>query len=325
MQRRSLIIGAAAAAGLGYATRSRAATPAPLQSIDVAMLAPSALLWVHAVAQSNGYYARHGIRVRQARVSSSPVLLEAVASGSAAAGFSLGDVAMRGIDRGAAVVIVGAVLQKSALRLFGGKNIIKAADLDGKNVTAGAVRGGTADLMRYMLMKNGGNPASVHMVSISNSSDRLVALQNGSISGALLLAPFDTLAARDGFHELAFDPDLYVETPVVLNKPWATRHRAEAIALVHALRDAATWIDAPANREGAIAALAGYTRIAKDICEQSYEFIIGVQHAIPASLAVPSAGLENIQKIDVEVNGGKSTWPPFSLSRYYDPSFLEAA
>ena len=84
---------------------SRAQTPP--QEVGVAMLAPSALLWVHLVAEKQGYYTQAGVTVRELRVADSPALLQAVSSGSVAAGLSLGDLVIRAIDRGAPIVVAG--------------------------------------------------------------------------------------------------------------------------------------------------------------------------------------------------------------------------
>lgn len=309
---------------LGTSCFSRAFAQAPVQTVSVAMLAPSALVWVHAVAQEEGFYAQHNIAVRELRASNSPTLLQAVASGSADAGISLGDLALRAIDHGASIIIAGAFLDKSALRLYGGKGITTVPELDGKNVTAGAVRGGTADLLRYMLLINGGHPKSVRMLSIANSRDRLTALENGAISGALLLAPFDALAAQKGYKQLAILREPYVETPLILNKKWVSTHRKTAIAFVAALKEAAAWMNNPANRTKTVEDLAKYTGLPTAICENAYNFLILQQKAIPPNLAVSDAGLENIEKIDKVINGSSANWPPFVLSRYYDPSLLTA-
>ena len=302
--------------------RAGHAQDVPKQEVTLAMLAPSALIWVHAVAVKQGFYAAHGITVRELRASDSPALLQAVSSGSTNAGLSLGDLAIRAIDRGAPIVIAGAALDKSILRLFGARDVTSLKALDDASVTAGAVRGGTADLLRYQVMQGGGAAASLKMVSIANSRDRIVALGNGQIRAALLIAPFDTLAERDGFRFLDVYRAPYVETPLILNRTWAAANRAAATGLVQGMRDAAAWMNRPENRGGAIDILAGYTNTPRDVCETSYDFIIADQHAIPPTLAVTGPGLENIVTIDAAVNGG--TPSVFELSKYYDPTFLAA-
>ena len=242
------------------------ATWAQATQVSVAMLAPSALVWVHAVAEKQGFYTAHGLAVRELRASDSPALLQAVSSGSAEAGLSLGDLAIRAIDRGAPIVIVGAALDKAILRLYAAPDVADLKALNGAPVTAGAVRGGTADLLKIMVTRAGGDASSLKMVSIANSRDRIIALQNGQIRAALLIAPFDTLAERAGFHMLAADREAYVETPLILNRDWAQKNRATATALVQAMRNAATFMNDPAHRAATIDALASYTGAAPDVC-----------------------------------------------------------
>ena len=295
-----------------------------LTEVRVATLAPSALLWLHAVAQQQGFYAQHHISVKELRAGSSPALLQAVSSGSVEAGISLGDVVLRAVDKGAPVVMTGAVLGKTILRLVGGKGVTDIKQLKGGTVTAGAVAGGTANLLRYQLKEGGVDPNSVQMVAITNSKDRVVALENGQVKGALLIAPFDTLAERQGMKVLGVYKKPYVETPLIVNKDWAAKNRAAAVGLTQALKDAAVWIYKPANKQKAIDILAAYTKIPKDVCAESYKFIIEEQKAIGQNLEVKLAGLKDIVDIDEALGSKPDSAKPFDLSRYYDPSYLAA-
>lgn len=303
-----------------------AAAPTAAQQpteIKVATLAPSALLWLHAIAKDQGFYTKHNVAIKELVAGSSPALLQAVSSGSVEAGISLGDLAIRAIDKGAPIVITGSILGKPILRLVGGKGVSDIKQLKGATLTAGAVEGGTADLMRYQLKQAGINPAEVKMVAITNSKDRVVALENGQVKGALLIAPFDTLAIRNGMKVLDVYRKPWIETPLIVNKEWASKNRAAATGLTQALRDAANWIYDPTNRQKAIEILATYTKTPKDVVEDSYRFMVEDQKAISPGLKVEEASLKDIVDIDVAL-GHPAPTKPFKLSDYYDPSFLEA-
>ena len=301
-----------------------AARAEPPTEVRVAVLAPSALLWLHAIATDQGFYATRNLAVKELIAGSSPALLQAVASGSVEAGISLGDVVIRAIDQGAPVTITGAVLEKTILRLVGGTGVTTTKELAGTTVTAGAVEGGTANLLRFQLQRGGVDPRGVQMVALTNSRDRVVALGNGQVKGALLLAPFDTLAVQQGMKILDVYTDPYVQTPLIVNKDWAQKNRQAATALTGALKAAADWIYDPANKQKAIAILAAYTKVAPEICADSYDFIVSQQKAIGVGLRVPAAGLENIINIDKAIGANPASAMPFDLARYYDPSFLTA-
>jgi ABC-type nitrate/sulfonate/bicarbonate transport system substrate-binding protein len=305
----------------GVSSMARAQQPT---EVRIAMLAPSALLWLHAIAKDQGFYAERKIEVKDLIAGSSPALLQAVSSGSVEAGISLGDVVIRAIDQGAPVIISGAVLEKTILRLVGGTGVTSMAQLSGTTVTAGAVEGGTANLLRYQLKRAGVDPRSVQMVSLTNSKDRVVALGDGQVKGALLLAPFDTLGERDKMKVLDVYKEPYVQTPLILNKDWAAKNKDAAVGLTKALQKASIWIYDPKNKQKAIDILATYTKVPADICADSYKFIVEEQGAIGHNLEVSAAGLDNIIKIDQAVGANPASSKPFELSRYYDPSFLKA-
>jgi ABC-type nitrate/sulfonate/bicarbonate transport system substrate-binding protein len=313
--------------GVFLALAAIGATPVRAQQpieVRVAMLAPSALLWLHAIAKDQGFYAERKINVKELIAGSSPVLLQAVSSGSVEAGISLGDVAIRAIDQGAPVIIAGAVLEKTILRLVGGSGVATTKDLAGGVVTAGAVEGGTANLLRFQLKAGGVDERGVKMVALTNSKDRVVALGNGQVKGALLIAPFDTMAEREKMKILDVYTKDYVQTPLIINKDWASKNRDAAIGLTKALQKAAVWIYEPTNKQKAIDILAAFTTVPVDVCADSYKFIVEEQKAIGQNLEVKAAGLENIIEIDKAIGANPASSKPFDLARYYDPSFLAA-
>ena len=303
------------------------APKAPAQQmteVRMATLAPSALLWLHAIARDQGFYAERMIVVKELVAGSSPALLQAVASGSVEAGISLGDVVIRAVDQGAPIVMTGAVLGKTILQLVGGPGITDIKQLAGATVTAGAVEGGTANLLRFQLQRAGVDSRNITMVALTNSKDRVVALGNGQIKGALLIAPFDTLAVKQNMKILDVYTEPYIQTPLILNKEWAQKNRSVAIGVTQALKKASDWIYLPANKQKAIDILAAYTGVSSDVCADSYHFIVEQQMAVGRELAVEAAGLENIIKIDREIGISPASSKPFELSRYYDPSYLAA-
>jgi ABC-type nitrate/sulfonate/bicarbonate transport system substrate-binding protein len=292
--------------------------------VRLATLAPSALLWLHAIAKDQGFYAERHIEVKELVAGSSPALLQAVSSGSADAGISLGDVVIRAIDKGAPVIMTGAVLGKTILRFVGGAGITSIPQLKGATVTAGAVEGGTANLLRYQLKRAGVDPKSVVMVALTNSKDRVVALGNGQVKGALLIAPFDTLAEREGMKILDVYTEPYVQTPLIVNNEWAKTHREAAIGITQALKKASDWIYDPVNKEKAIQILANYTKVPVDVCAESYKFIIEQQKAVGHGLKVTADGLKNIIEIDRALEANPGPAKPFDLSRYFDATYLNA-
>ncbi len=293
---------------------------AKAETVRLAMLAPSALLWLHAIAEDQGFYEKRDIQIKELRAQNSPALLQAVSSRSVEAGVSLGDLVIRAIDQDAPIIISGAILEKTILRLVGAPGIETPADLAGKKVTAGAVKGGTANLLLYQLKNNGVAADQVQMLAIPNSRDRIVALGNGQVDGALLIAPFDAVAQEQDMKVLEDFTDPYLQTPLILNKAWAAEKPEAAKGLTQAMQEAAVWIYDPANKDAAISILAAYTKAEPKIAAASYAFIVEQQQAIGKNFEVPEASLQNIADINAELEGTDPV--QLDISKYYDPSML---
>jgi ABC-type nitrate/sulfonate/bicarbonate transport system substrate-binding protein len=307
-----------------------AASTAQAQKTDtvrLATLAPGALLWLHNIADAKGFYKEANLEVRRLQVADSPALVQAVASGSADAGISLGDLVMKAIDQNAPIIIAGAYITKTSLRLVGAKDVKHPKDLAGTKMTAGAVRGGTTNLMLYQMLLHGVDPNSIQRISIPNSRDRVVALEAGQVRGAVMTPPFDIMAMSKGFPILDTFREPYLQTPLIVHKGWAEKNRDVVVRLVGASRKAGQWIYESKNRAEAEAILAKDTGVSPEIAKASYEFLVLDQQAYSRDLSVPEASLANLVKIDQAVNAGKvaAQAPKIDLKKYFDSSYLAAA
>lgn len=289
-------------------------------TVSVAVLAPGALQWLHAIAEDQGFYADHGVKIDAIRVQNSSTLVQAVASGSANAGIALGDNVIKAVDEGAGISMTGALFYRSALRMFGASGVSKVSELKGAQVTAGAVKGGTADLMFYLLKQDGVAPSDVVPVAIANSSDRIVAMQNGQVKGALLIPPFDSVVLDKGATLLSTYDDFYVQTPAIVNNEWAKKNPKGAAGFTLGLQDAAKWIYDSANKADATRILAKYASVDEKAANAAYDFLVG-EKIISPDLDIPEAGLANIVKISADVNGGDVS--NFDPSKYIDRQYLK--
>jgi ABC-type nitrate/sulfonate/bicarbonate transport system substrate-binding protein len=308
-------------AGCGSSAGSSGGSSGQGGPVKLAVLAPSSLQWLNAIAKDQGFFEARGVQVTQIQVQDSASLVQAVASHSADAGIALGDNVMKAVDQGAHVTITGAILQKAALRLYAGKGVNGVTGLRGGKVTAGAVAGGTTDLLKYQLVAGGLAASDVSVISIPNSKDRVTALGNGQVKGALLIPPFDTMAAAQGSTMIGWYDQPYVETPLVVNTDWAKNNPAAAKGITQALADAARWIYDPANEAKAEQVLSQYTGADATAAKEAYAFMVTQGKVISPDLSVPVGGLANIVKVSASVNGQAA--PTVDEAKYIDSGYLK--
>ena len=173
--------------------------------------------------------------------------------------------------------------------------------------------------MLYLIKEGGIDPNSVVPVAIANSSDRVVAMQNGQVVGALLIPPFDSVALGNGAKMLATYDDYYIETPAIVNNAWASENPKGAAGFTQGLQDAAIWIYDPANEEDAVRILEEYASVDETAAQDAYDFLVG-EEIISPDLSIPEEGLTNIVKISAEINGGDVS--DFDPKKYIDTQYL---
>ncbi|MEO7243164.1 MAG: ABC transporter substrate-binding protein [Variovorax sp.] len=297
-----------------------------MDTVRIATLAPGALLWIHDVAETKGFYKANRLDVKKLQVADSPALVQAVASGSADVGISLGDVVIRAIDQNAPIIIAGGYLVKSSLRLVGAKDIKDIKQFQGTTMTAGAVRGGTTNMMLYQLKQHGVDPNTIQRVSIPNSRDRVLAMESGQVRGALMTPPFDVMASKMGMNILDVYEEPYLQTPLIVNTKWSGQNRDVAVRMLRASRSASEWLNDPANRVEAVALLAAKANVPLDLAEASYQFLVVEHKVYPVDLTVQDAAITNIFKIDRAINPADhpKDEPKVDVRKYYDPSYLSA-
>jgi ABC-type nitrate/sulfonate/bicarbonate transport system substrate-binding protein len=313
-------LSACAAGSSDAGTGSTESASTDLLPVSVAVLGPGSLQWLHAIAVDQGFYEDHGVEVESIQVQNSGALVQAVASGSANTGIALGDNVIKAVDEGAAVTITGALIQKPALRLYGGSEITEIGDLEGAQVTAGATEGGTFDLMLYMLQEAGVPTDGLVPVAIPNSSDRVVALENGQVNGALLIPPFDSTATAAGATELGWYDDYWLETPAIVNTDWAASNPEAAAGFTQGLADAAAFFAEPSNEEAVVQTLIEYAGVDTSAAQDAYDFIF-TNEIFSADLSFPEEALTNVARISAEVHG--EDLGDFDPSTYFDLSYLE--
>ena len=286
----------------------------------IAVLGPGSLQWLHAIAKDQGFYEDAGVEVEDIQVQNSSALVQAVASGSADAGIALGDNVINAVDEGAPIAITGTLLQKAALRLYGAPGIETITDLAGAQVTAGAVEGGTYELLVYMLQEAGVDPDSLTPVAIANSSDRVVAMENGQVQGALLIPPFDTIAEEAGATMLGWYDQYWLETPLIVNRPWAEKNKEAATALNRGMAEGAKFFADEANEDESVRVLQEYSSVDEPAARAAFEFIHANEIFSP-DLSSKEEGLVNIAEISNAVSGNDIS--DFDPAAYIDDSYLE--
>jgi len=190
---------------------------ADLQSITVAMVSPS---WntglPTAVARGAGFFKEEGLDVRPVTLSSSgPIMMALLMSGQADMVIAGAVAILRGIARGAPVVVVSGHLNRMSYALMADKTLKTMADLKGKTIGITGI-GGMGEftvvesLRRHGLVKD----RDFSVLNIEGGpAARIAALKTGKVQAVPLTPGQRVQAERDGFTMLLDTRETLSEIP----------------------------------------------------------------------------------------------------------------
>ncbi|MCL2785592.1 MAG: ABC transporter substrate-binding protein [Propionibacteriaceae bacterium] len=318
--RKLAAIAIAAATALAVpACSSNGASDGEYVTVDFATLGPSSLLWTFYIARDQGFFEAEGVTINQIVTQNSSLLVQSVASGSAMIGIGQSDNLIKAVDEGASLVALGATTAKNESRLIGAPGINDISELEGQRVAAGAVSGGTGDMLIALMQAGGLDQGTYEIVAIPNSSDRIVGIQNQQLEGALLIAPYDSTALADGGIVLAVYEEPYVGQMLVANKTWADDNPDAAKRVTKAMVSAANWLFDPANREEAQKILGAATETEAQATSDAYDFLV-LGSVFAKDMKVSLEGMQNVINLGVQVHGGELRELDFET--YVDESYL---
>jgi ABC-type nitrate/sulfonate/bicarbonate transport system substrate-binding protein len=237
----------------------------------------SATHWPIYAGLKQGYYAAADIKLDMIFTPSSGALVQQLAAGSLDAGLSTGIVdPIYAIDKGAPLAIVRLEVQSPPYALLAKPAIKTIKELKGKTIMLDGPKGITKIYIERMLAANGVKPNEFDALFAGATAARFSALQSGAIDATVLIPPFNFYAETAGFSNLGLTIDYTPDLPFsgsVVNKSWATAHRATLDRLLDAHNKSITWFLDTNNREEAIAVMVTASKQKREDIANAYDFL----------------------------------------------------
>jgi ABC-type nitrate/sulfonate/bicarbonate transport system substrate-binding protein len=169
-----------------------------------------------AVARGLGYFAQEGLEVRPVTLASSgPIMMALLMSGQAQLVIAGGVAILRGIARGAPVVIVGGHLSRMGYALIGAKGLKSVNDLKGKIIGITGIGGLGEFVVVESLRRNGlAKDRDYMLLNIEGgTAARMAALRAGKVHAVPLTPGQRVQAEKEGLPVLLDTRDSLAEFP----------------------------------------------------------------------------------------------------------------
>ena len=285
------------------------------------------------VAQEKGYFAREGVNIVFSTTQGSVPQIKALYEGKIDMISTAFDNIVAYTEGQSDIPLPGPADMFAFVGVAGGMNTLMVrpeikgyADIKGKTVAVDALKSGYGIVLYQILQTRGGLTfdKDYKAISVGNTDQRLAAMRDNKAVAAIVGAPQDVDAIKEGFTALADAPaeiGAYQGSALVTRRPWAAAHDADMLAVMRAMAAGQDFIFA--NKAESIAIL---LKNSKGMSEADagvlYDRLIAAGGLSPHAL-VDIKGVETVLKIR-ETYGEplKKMGPP---TKYVDTSYQERA
>jgi ABC-type nitrate/sulfonate/bicarbonate transport system substrate-binding protein len=277
------------------------------------------------VAQEKGFFAKEGINLVFSYTTGSIEQIKALYDGKIDVISTAFDNIVAYAEGQSDIPLPGPADMFAFVGIGGGMNTLLVtpdiksyADIKGKTVAVDALKSGYGIVLYQILQTRGGLTygKDYNAVSVGNTDKRLAAMREKKAVAAVIGAPQDVDAEKDGFTKLAdaaVELGAYQGSALVTRRPWAAAHEADMGAMVRAMATAQDFIFA--NKAEASAILQKNSKGMSDAdAGKMYDRLVapGSGGLMPHA-AMDIKGVETVLKIRD---------PP---TKYVDTSFYEKA
>ena len=290
---------------------------AELQVVTVALVSPS---WntglPTAVARGAGFFKEEGLDVRPVTLSSSgPIMMALLMSGQADIVIAGAVAILRGIHRGAPVVVVSGHLNRMSYALMTAKGLKTVADLKGKTIGITGIGGmGEFTVVESLRRKGLVKDRDFSVLNIEGGpAARMAALKTGKVQAVPLTPGQRVQAENDGFTVLLDTRETLTELPstiVASTRDFANSSPDKMVRFLSALDRAMNLIRR--DKEKAIA--------------------LGIRHGLRGDIGIERKALDYyVEDLDIRLKKEniaallKQIDVPDAPAKYFDDTYLTRA
>ncbi len=254
--------------------------------------------WPNYVAETEGFYAKEGLDVRQEVVDPNITVSALIGSGVEVS-FADSTQLLYALDKHADLVAFGLSTDRQPYRLMASPTVKSVAALKGKKIGATSEIDVYTSVIKMVLRKAKLDPdKDVVWIYGGNQTRRLANLVGGNVDAGLFSPPADQRLKELGYNGLAFTPEVIPDLSLSaesVRRDWAQRNGDTLRRLLRAEAEAVHWLNDPANKAQALRILMAQNGAGPADAEEAYDYFVGKTVWLDA--CIHPAGLVNALKI----------------------------
>lgn len=254
----------------------------------------NSIYWDLDVAMDKGFFKDEGFAPETVVPQSSPQVIQLLVTASVHLGTTQPEPFIAAIEKGASSIgAIAAPMNFADWSLSVRPDIQTLADLKGKTIGVSALKNSECWQTAQLLAKAGLKSGDYTFVVAGTSPTKIIALEKGAISAAILFQPAGLLAETQGLKTLAYYADLrsYPSVLYGVNRDWVSKNDAGK-RLSRALTRAHEWLQNPENRTEAVAILTKVTKRDAQLLNRVYDIYFTGRKIYSPTGAIEMSGLD---------------------------------
>lgn len=279
-----------------------------------------ATLWV---TKEGRFFERNGLDLEIVHIQSSSLMIQALIAGDVQFAESGAVPAINANLNGAGTVVIAAIINRMPFQLIVRPEIRSSEDLRGK--TIGISRFGTgSDLAaRYMLKHlNLETARDVRILQVGGQSERVAAMQGGSVQAAIIEPPIAGIAKKLGFRilvDMAKVDYPYVHMGLVTTRAYILRHEDVVRRVVRSLIEGIHFYKT--NKAASLKVLGKYLKLEDlELLEEAH-----AHFAVRLNEQIPFVSVRGIRNILAELAAAQPLAVGADSRGFFDNTFVQEA
>lgn len=276
------------------------------------------------VAQEKGFFAEENLFVEAVVLNASTRAIPALVGGSIHLSASSAMTTIRAVEQGAALKIVGGLVNGPTYDLIALPKYKSIKDLKGATIGVTGLITSDTIAMKEMLKANGLEyPRDYSMLAMGGGAERWIALQTGNIAATILNPPYTFVAEESRLNNLGstvtYLPD-FTQTVFNVRTGWANEKRPSLVRFMKAILKAERWIYT--QKEDTVRIVAKKFKFSEKHSEGSWRYYTE-NNIVPREGDVNLKGMAKVMQLLVEDGTLKPPLPRYD--KYIDDSFVAEA
>lgn len=295
---------------------------AQTKPVTVSINATIGLYWPNFVADKHGFVTKEQVRYETIVVGDAAQQVQQLIGGSIDIAYSNCELALKAIDKGANITIIGQLLHAYPFTVMSAADVKSAQDLRGKKVILSFKNSFLTLFWNRWVRDQGMKPEEIDQVFDGATPNRYSALRNGVVAAAAVSQPFDFRAKAEGFNRLmsyATYMGEYAFTCAIARKDWAKQNADTLRAYLRGMSNAIEWLYDPANKEAAVDLLAEVSKQPRPLVAETYDYYFGEIKPFTRKMAIGPVGM---QKLLDALKENKDVRPHWKVEDFIDRSYL---